>query len=125
MRPGPPCPRLIRTLALPIILGWVLLIVVLNVVVPQLEEVGKLRSVSMTPDAAPSMISMQHIGQVFEEFDSNSAAMIVLEGDKPLGDDAHAYYDQLIKQARGRHQARRTRAGLLERPAHRIRVAEQ
>jgi putative drug exporter of the RND superfamily len=94
----PAIPRLIRTLALPIILGWVLLIVVLNVVVPQLEEVGKLRSVSMTPDAAPSMISMQHIGKVFQEFDSNSAAMIVLEGQDPLGNEAHAYYDQLIKK---------------------------
>ena len=94
----PAIPRLIRTLGVPIILGWVLLIVVLNVVVPQLEEVGKLRSVSMTPDAAPSMISMKHIGQVFQEFDSNSAAMIVLEGEQPLGADAHAYYDQLIKK---------------------------
>ncbi len=94
----PAIPRLIRTLAVPIILGWIVLIAVLNVVVPQLEEVGKLRTVSMTPDAAPSMISMRHIGQVFKEFDSNSAAMIVLEGQQPLGADAHAYYDQLVKK---------------------------
>jgi len=91
-------PRMIRTLAVPIIIGWIAVIAVLNVIVPQLEEVGKIRSVSMTPDAAPSMISMKHIGQVFDEFDSNSAAMIVLEGQEPLGPDAHAYYDQLIKK---------------------------
>ncbi|WP_319455818.1 MULTISPECIES: MMPL family transporter [unclassified Mycobacterium] len=91
-------PRMIRTFAIPIIIGWIAIIAVLNVIVPQLEEVGKIRSVSMTPDAAPSMISMKHIGQVFEEFDSNSAAMIVLEGQEPLGADAHAYYDQLIKK---------------------------
>ena len=36
-------PRMIRTLAVPIILGWIAIIAVLNVVVPQLEEVGKLR----------------------------------------------------------------------------------
>ena len=91
-------PRMIRTLAVPIILGWIAVIAVLNVVVPQLEEVGKLRSVSMTPDQAPSMISMKRIGEVFQEFDSNSSAMVVLEGQQPLGDDAHAYYDQLIKK---------------------------
>ena len=32
-------PRLIRTFALPIIIGWIALIALLNVVVPQLEAV--------------------------------------------------------------------------------------
>jgi putative drug exporter of the RND superfamily len=35
---------------------------------------------------------------VFHEFDSDSAAMIVLEGDQPLGADAHHYYDGLIQK---------------------------
>ncbi len=35
--------------AVPIILGWIAIIAVLNVVVPQLDEVGKMRSVSMAP----------------------------------------------------------------------------
>jgi RND superfamily putative drug exporter len=91
-------PRTIRTLALPIILGWILVIVVFNTVVPQLEEVGKMRSVSMTPNSAPSMIAMQRVGTTFKEFDSNSSAMIVLEGDKPLGADAHSFYDQMVKK---------------------------
>ena len=34
--------------------------------------------------------------QDFQEFDSNSSAMVVLEGDQPLGDDAHKYYDGLV-----------------------------
>ena len=38
------------------------------------------------------------VGKVFNEFDSDSAVMVVLEGDKPLGDDAHHYYDQLVKK---------------------------
>ncbi|WP_131812412.1 hypothetical protein, partial [Mycolicibacterium fortuitum] len=38
----------IRRLAVPIIIGWIAVIAVLNVIVPQLEEVGKMRSVSMT-----------------------------------------------------------------------------
>jgi RND superfamily putative drug exporter len=91
-------PRILRTLALPVILAWIGIIVVLNVIVPQLEEVGKMRSVSMAPLDAPSMIAMQRVGQVFDEFDSNSSAMIVLEGQEPLGADAHAFYDDMIKK---------------------------
>ncbi|MCC9187194.1 hypothetical protein, partial [Mycolicibacterium mageritense] len=52
----------IRRLALPIIIGWIAIIAVLNVIVPQLEEVGKMRSVSMSPDDAPSMIAMKRVG---------------------------------------------------------------
>ena len=91
-------PRTIRRLAIPVILGWIAVIAALNVIVPQLETVGQMRSVSMTPDQAPSMIAMKKVGQNFEEFDSNSSAMIVLEGENPLGDDAHAFYDEMIKK---------------------------
>ncbi|MGV9803942.1 MMPL family transporter, partial [Mycobacterium sp. NPDC003449] len=86
----------IRRLAVPIILVWIAVIAVLNTVVPQLEEVGKIRSVSMTPDDAPSMIAMKRVGEVFEEFKSNSSVMIVIEGDEPLGDDSHKYYDEIV-----------------------------
>jgi putative drug exporter of the RND superfamily len=89
-------PRMIRTLAVPIILGWLAIIAVLNVVVPQLETVGQMQAVSMSPNDAPSMISMKRMGKVFEEGDSDSSAMIVLEGQQPLGADAHAFYDQMI-----------------------------
>ncbi|KMO83184.1 Membrane transport protein mmpL8 [Mycolicibacterium chubuense] len=89
-------PRLIRTLALPIVLGWIAVIVILNTVVPQLETVGQMRAVSMSPDDAPSLISMKKVGEAFREGDSDSSVMIVFEGDKPLGDDAHAWYDQLV-----------------------------
>ncbi|MEZ0360161.1 RND family transporter [Mycobacterium sp. SA01] len=90
----------IRRLAVPIILGWLGLIVVLNVSVPQLEEVGKLRAVSMSPKEAPSVIAMMRSGKVFEESDSDSSAMIVLEGDQPLGDDAHRFYNEMITALR-------------------------
>ncbi|WP_082964917.1 RND family transporter [Mycobacterium sp. ACS1612] len=90
----------IRRLAVPIIVGWVALIVFLNVTVPQLETVGEMRSVSMSPKEAPSVAAMMRIGKVFEEFDSDSSAMIVLEGDKPLGPDSHAFYDEMIAKLR-------------------------
>lgn len=88
--------RLIHALAVPIILGWLALIAVLNVTVPQLEVVGQNQAVSMSPDAAPSMIAMKRIGQVFEEGNSDSSAMIVLEGEQPLGEAARAFYTEMI-----------------------------
>ncbi|MET0454590.1 MAG: MMPL family transporter [Mycobacterium sp.] len=91
-------PSLIRTLALPIILGWIVIIALGNTLVPQLEEVGKAQSVSMSPDDAPSVISMKHIGDVFKEFKSNSSVMIVLEGQDKLGQSAHDFYDDMVRK---------------------------
>jgi len=92
--------RWIRRLAIPIIVGWIALIAVLNLAVPQLEVVGQMRSVSMSPKEAPSVIAMMRVGKVFEEFDSDSSAMIVLEGDHRLGADAHRFYDDMVYKLR-------------------------
>ena len=86
----------IRRLSIPIIVGWIAVVALLNVTVPQLEVVGQMRSVSMSPEEAPSVIAMTRTGQVFEEYESDSSAMIVLEGEQPLGDDAHRFYNELI-----------------------------
>ena len=86
----------IRRLAVPIIVGWIALIALLSITVPPLQVVGQMRSVSMSPDEAPSVIAMKRVGTVFEEFKSDSAVMIVLEGEQRLGDEAHRYYDQLL-----------------------------
>src|ERR1700724_3901908 len=94
----PAIPGSIRRFAVPIILGWIAIIAVLNVVVPQLDEVGKMRSVSMSPDDAQSVIATKRVGEVFNEYKSNSSVMIVLEGQNALGADAHAYYDQMVKK---------------------------
>ncbi|VEG55569.1 transporter [Mycolicibacterium aurum] len=93
-------PRVIRLFAVPIILGWIALIVVVNVTVPQLEVVGEAQAVSMSPNDAPSMISMKKVGELFEEGDSDSSVMIVFEGEQPLGDEAHAWYDELVERLR-------------------------
>jgi RND superfamily putative drug exporter len=86
----------IRRLAVPVILGWLAVVVILNVTVPPLQVVGQMRSVSMSPDEAPSVIAMKRVGTDFEEFKSDSAVMIVLESDKPLGPDAHRFYNELV-----------------------------
>ena len=83
---------------MPIVLGWLALTVITNVVVPPLEKVGEAHTVSMNAKDAPSSSSMQQIGSNFQEFDSDSNAMVILEGDQPLGADAHHYYDELIKK---------------------------
>jgi putative drug exporter of the RND superfamily len=90
--------RSVHKLAPLIVLGWIGLVVALSVFVPSLDIVGKAHTVSMSPKEAASMQAMKRVGQVFNEFDTDSAIMIVLEGDKPLGDDAHHFYDQLIKR---------------------------
>jgi RND superfamily putative drug exporter len=92
----PAIPRFLRLFCVPVLLAWLALTAVVNVFVPQLEAVGQANSVSLTPDDAPSMQATKLIGEVFDEFDSNSSAMIVLESDTPLGDEAHRYYDGLI-----------------------------
>ncbi len=92
--------RLIHRLAVPIILGWLGIIVLLSVAVPSLEEVGQERSVSLSPHDAPSFEAMKEIGKVFKEGSTDSQAMLILEGNQPLGDDAHKYYDVLIRKLR-------------------------
>ncbi|EJZ12358.1 RND family transporter [Mycolicibacterium vaccae] len=89
--------RIIRLLAVPVVLGWVLLTVLSSVAVPSLEEVGEAHTVGLSAHDAPSMVSMKRIGADFDEFDSDSSAMIVLEGEQPLGGAAHRYYDELIR----------------------------
>jgi RND superfamily putative drug exporter len=88
--------RWIRLFSVPIIIGWILIVGLLNVTVPQLEVVGQMRSVSMSPAEAPSVIAMKKVGELFEEYKSDSAVMILLEGDAPLGAEAHKYYDDLV-----------------------------
>ena len=81
-----------------IILGWLAITVVVNFCVPSLEQVTKERAVSLSPKDAPSIKAMMRIGEQFKEWNTDSVAMVVLEGEQPLGDDAHHYYDNLIRQ---------------------------
>jgi RND superfamily putative drug exporter len=88
----------IRWLCVPIVLFWVAVAALTNVLVPQLEKVGEEQNVALSSPDSPSLQAFQRIGKVFGEFDSDSAAMVVLEGDQPLGTEAHEYYDELVKR---------------------------
>ncbi|PEG57752.1 MMPL family transporter [Mycolicibacterium boenickei] len=87
--------RSIRKLSVPVILAWIALTVVVNVISPQLEPVTDANQGPMVPVDAPSSAALIHIGDRFDESDSNSLIMIILEADRPLGDDDHRFYDEL------------------------------
>ncbi|MGO9925723.1 MAG: RND family transporter [Mycobacterium sp.] len=91
---------MLHTFAVPIILFWVAIAVILSLFVPSLEVVGQERSVSLSPTDAPSMVALKRVGHAFNEGETDSSAMIVLEGDQPLGDNAHRFYDVLIRKLR-------------------------
>ena len=90
----------IRWLSVPIILAWLALTVLTNVIVPQIEVVGQQESVPMSAADAPSTIAMNEIGREFQEFNSNTSVMVLLEGEQPLGDAAHQYYDEVVRKLR-------------------------
>jgi putative drug exporter of the RND superfamily len=90
--------RTIRRFSLLIILAWLAVTVAVSIGVPPLEQVEKERQVSVNPTDAPSIQAMKRMGEDFRESDSDSVAMIVLEGQQPLGDDAHRFYDHLVRE---------------------------
>ncbi|CAM3276345.1 MMPL family RND transporter [Mycobacterium intermedium] len=99
MRNDPPSvARTIHRLAVPVILGWLALVVILNVTVPPLAQVEKEHSVALNATDAPSYKAANRISRDFNQSDSTNMVMIVLEGQQPLGDEAHRYYDHLIRQ---------------------------
>ena len=117
-------PDLIRRFSVLIALFWLGLAVVTNVFVPQLETVAESHNVSLSPQDSPSLQAAKRIGKVFGEFDSDSSAMIVLEGDQPLGADAHHYYDGLIQKLSQDTKHGGAHSGFLGGPADSGRLAE-
>lgn len=90
--------RTIRRFSVLIILAWLAIVVIVNTAVPTLEQVEKEHLVSQSALDAPSFTAMSRVNRDFGETASGSTAMIVLEGQQPLADDAHQYYDRLIRQ---------------------------
>src|ERR1700737_775253 len=90
--------RTIHRFLVLLILGWLAIAVIVAIGVPPLEQVEKDHSVSLNPNDMPSIKAMKRMGEDFKESNSASVAMIVLEGQERLGDDAHQYYDRLIRQ---------------------------
>ncbi|PRC45071.1 MMPL family RND transporter, partial [Mycobacterium sp. ITM-2017-0098] len=92
--------RTIHRFSLVVILGWLGIIVALSVLVPSLEEVEQKHSVNLNPVDAPSLQASERMADAFESPETGGQVMIVLEGEEPLGDQAHQYYDELIQKLR-------------------------
>ena len=92
--------RWIRRFSVPIALFWLVLAVVLTVFVPQLEKVAAAQAVPLAPADAPSVSGMKRIGEKFNEYDSDNLVLVTIVGDEKLGQDAHDYYDELVRQLR-------------------------
>jgi RND superfamily putative drug exporter len=90
--------RTIRRLSVPIVLAWLAITVIVSIGVPSLEQVEREHSVSQSPKDAPSIRALNRMVEDFKEANSESVAMVVLEGENPLGDAAHQYYNRLIRQ---------------------------
>ena len=90
--------RMVRVLAIPIIVFWALLAVTTNTFMPKVEDVAAELAGPMVPTYAPSQVAMLHIGEKFHESTSTSLTMVVLEADRPLDDEDHQYYDDLMQR---------------------------
>jgi RND superfamily putative drug exporter len=88
--------RMLRRYSLLVVLGWIALVVAVNMLVPQLEPVTEANRGPLVPLDAPSSQALIHIGQVFKESDSNSLVMVVLEGSRKLDENDHAFYNQMV-----------------------------
>ena len=96
--------RTIRKYSLVVALAWVALLIAVNVVVPQLEPVTEANRGPLVPLDAPSAKALIHTGEVFNESDSNSLLMVVLEGSHKLGETDHSFYHELVaKLKRDKH----------------------
>ncbi|MDX6502363.1 MAG: putative drug exporter of the superfamily, partial [Blastocatellia bacterium] len=103
-RPGearvkrPFIPRMVRVFAIPIIFFWGLLAVTTNTFMPQVERVAEELAGPMVPHYAPSQRALLHIGEKFHESNSTNLTMVVFEANRPLGDQDHRYYDDLMRR---------------------------
>jgi RND superfamily putative drug exporter len=91
-------PRMVRALAIPIIVFWGLLAITTNTFMPKVEDVAEELAGPMVPHYAPSQRSMLAIGEKFHESNSTSLTMIVFEANRPLAIADHQYYDDLMRR---------------------------
>jgi len=87
---------MVRLLAIPIIIFWALFAITTNTFVPRVEDVATELAGPEVPTYAPSQYALLHIGDKFQESNSTSLTMVVLEADHPLDDQAHQYYNDLV-----------------------------
>ena len=91
-------PRMVRTFAIPIIFFWGFLAVTTTAFMPKVEDVAEELAGPMVPHYAPSQRALLHIGEKFHESNSTNLTMVVFEANRPLADQDHRYYDDLMQR---------------------------
>ena len=91
--------KLLRVLAIPIIVFWVLVGVVTNVFVPSLDATTSANAGPLVGRDAPSSRAAVLTGNDFKESDFTSVAVVLLQTKgRKLGEGDHRYYDELVRR---------------------------
>jgi len=91
--------KLLRVLAIPIIIFWVLVAVVTNVFVPSLDDTTAANAGPLVARDAPSAQAAIIQGNDFKESDFTSVAVVLLQTtDRKLGEQDHQYYNELVRR---------------------------
>ncbi|MEE6164620.1 MULTISPECIES: MMPL/RND family transporter [unclassified Mycolicibacterium] len=89
--------KLLRVMAVPIVLIWLAVAVVTNVFVPSLDDVTAENAGPLVARDAPSAQAAIRMGNDFNESNYTSVAVLLLEThDRALGEQDHQYYNELV-----------------------------
>src|SRR5438270_12967017 len=89
---------MVRRFAIPLIFFWGFSAVTMTAFMPKVEDVAEELAGPMVPHYAPSQRALLHIGDKFQESNSTNLTMVVFEANRQLGDQDHAYYDDLMRR---------------------------
>jgi RND superfamily putative drug exporter len=91
--------KLLRVLAIPIIILWVLVAAVTNIFLPSLDEITAENAGPLVARDAPSAQAAIHQGNDFDESNYTSVAVLLLETKgRKLGEQDHQYYNELVRR---------------------------
>jgi RND superfamily putative drug exporter len=91
--------KLLRVLAIPIIVFWVLVGVASNVLVPSLDATTSANAGPLVGRDAPSSQAAILTGNEFKESNYTSVAVVLLQTKgRKLGDEDHRYYNELVRR---------------------------
>lgn len=93
--------RFIHRYAPWVVAAWVLMAILVNLVMPQLEQVVATHDQPFLPSNTPSSQAIQQTAEAFGEVPTDNIGCVVLERDGPLGESDRAYYDRLVDGLRG------------------------
>ena len=93
----PRAAKLLRVLAIPIIVFWVLVGVVTNVFVPSLDETTSANAGPLVGRDAPSSQAAVLTGNDYKESNFTSVAVLLLQTKgRKLNEGDHQYYNELV-----------------------------